>query len=71
MQISVLNKNIRSMSVYLSRGGLRGENTWSYLSRELPKSTILLKKFSNRIESPPEWGASPSAASDGPKGSIT
>ena len=35
------------------------------------KSKILLKKFWNRIESPPEWGASPSAASDGPKGSIT
>ena len=35
------------------------------------KSNIFSKKFSNPIESPPEWGASRSAASDGPKGFIT
>ena len=43
MQMSVLNKNIGSMSGYLSRGGLRGGNTWSYLSRELPGDLTMTK----------------------------
>ena len=43
MQISALNKNIVSISVYLSRGGLRGGNTWSYLSRELPGDLTMTK----------------------------
>ena len=43
MQMSLLNKNIGSISVYLSRGGLRGENTWAYLSRELPGDLTMTK----------------------------
>ena len=43
MQISVLSKNIGLISGYLSRGGLRGGNTWPYLSRELPGDLTMTK----------------------------
>ena len=43
MQMSLLNKNIGSISVYLSRGGLHQENTWSYLSREVPGDLTMTK----------------------------
>ena len=36
MQMSALNKNIGSISMYLSRGGLRTGKTGPYLSREFP-----------------------------------
>ena len=43
MQISVLNKNMGSIVGYLSRGGLRRGNTWSYLSREFPGDLTMTK----------------------------
>ena len=43
MHMSVLNKNMRSISVYLSRGRLRGGNSWAYLSREFPGDLTMTK----------------------------
>ena len=43
MQISALNKNIWSISGYLSRGGLHPRTTGSYLSRELPGDLTMTK----------------------------
>ena len=43
MQTSVLNKNMGSMSGYLSRGGLRAVKTRPYLSRDLPGDLTMTK----------------------------
>ena len=43
MLISALNKNIGSISAYLSRGGLRHGKTGPYLSRELPGDLTMTK----------------------------
>ena len=43
MQMSLLNKNMGSISVYLSRGGLHPKNTGPYLSRELPGDLTMTK----------------------------
>ena len=43
MQIGVLNKNMGSISAYLSRGGLRQGKTGPYLSRELPGDLTMTK----------------------------
>ena len=45
MQMSVLNKNIGSMSGYLFRGGLRAAKTGPYLRRELPGDLTMTKPF--------------------------
>ena len=43
MQISLLNKNIGSISAYLSRGGLRQGKTEPYLSGDLPGDLTMTK----------------------------
>ena len=43
MQLSLLNKNIGSILVYLSRGGVRAAKTAPYLSRELPGELTMTK----------------------------
>ena len=43
MQNSALNKNIGSISGYLSRGGVRAAKTAPYLSRELPGDLTMTK----------------------------
>ena len=43
MQMSLLNKNMGSISVYLSRGVLRAAKTGPYLSRELPGDLTMTK----------------------------
>ena len=43
MQLSLLIKNIGSISAYLSRGGLRQGKTGPYLSRDLPGDLTMTK----------------------------
>ena len=43
MQTSALNKNIGSISAYLSRGGVRPGKTGPYLSRDLPRDLTMTK----------------------------
>ena len=43
MQMSLLIKNIGSISAYLSRGGLRAGKTKPYLSREFPGDLTMTK----------------------------